>query len=168
MIWGTKLHNTFDDDWEDEYPDGTQIIPTLDEYFDKIEEEYKVDNDDEVILEKGRNEKGFYLTSEEILTECEKSKTINQPTPELIQMFFQIAEGVKPKLKKADQDTKNACVNYAVTRCWEKKWLTYDINRSKNLFSYFTTVIINDMKTYRNYINSHSNRHISFETINLD
>lgn len=107
----------------------------------------------------------FYIKPEDFQQEYDKAILIDEVTPNLLKMFFTIAEKSSVLLKLKNQQDIDACVNFAVSICWATKWKKYNIDRTSNIFSFFTTVILNDMRTHKNFIQKNKDSSISIDAI---
>ena len=58
----------------------------------------------------------------------------------------------------------NACVNYAITEAYYK-WHTFNQQKSNNIFSFYTTMILNDMKIHYKQITKGKKINISIDSI---
>lgn len=79
---------------------------------------------------------------------------------DLLNDFRLISENFMVLYNLRDDHLKNAVINYAVCEAW-RKWKTYNPDRSNNIFSFFTTMISNDLKIHYNYMNHHRKTSIS-------
>jgi hypothetical protein len=105
----------------------------------------------------------YYVKPEEFHEEYNKSLILDKPTDKLLKMFERIGKGYSTTFRgnKLDQD---ACVNYALCEAW-KKWKKYDEKRSKNIFSFFTQMIKNDMAQHHNKIFHKKELYISIDAM---
>lgn len=114
--------------------------------------------------------KKHYLTAEELQEEYDKSLLFGEPTSKLLEMFEKIARNSYKifKREKVNSTTNHqddeAIINYAISEAW-RKWRKYDPRVTKNIFSFFTTVILNDCRTHYNKLRQHKNKHISIDAI---
>ena len=78
----------------------------------------------------------------------------------LLDDFFLLAKNIYKTLGQETDLDRDACINYAVTEAW-LKWDKYTPERSSNMFAFFTSMIMNDLRIHYNYLNRVSNRSIS-------
>lgn len=110
------------------------------------------------------SKKRNYIEPEDFHNEYELSLINDEPTAKLISMFEKIAVGLSSTLPQFNKIDTDATINYGVTEAW-KKWKKYNPERSNNIFSFFTTIIFNDMRTHHNQIKKNRKRHISIDAI---
>lgn len=113
-----------------------------------------------------KKRKNYYLEPKVFAEEYQKSVDQGEPTIKLIKYFELIARKYNTVLSSiyTNKTDIDACVNYAVTEAW-LKWDKYDPERSSNLFSFFTTMLSNDMKHHYNKIWKGRKRNISIEAL---
>lgn len=107
----------------------------------------------------------FYVRPEDFQEAFTKSIEVNEPTEKLLKIFFKISKHSSVLLNLQNKQDIDACVNYAVTEAWNGKWRKYNSNRSTNIFSFFTTMLLNDMRTHKNVIQKNKGRCLSIDTI---
>jgi DNA-directed RNA polymerase specialized sigma subunit len=100
---------------------------------------------------KTEKEKNYYLPPDKFAEVYQAAKDNNNPTMLLFYCFRLIAENFSNVYNNTSQQDKDAIINYAISEAW-RKWDKFDPEVSKNLFSFFTTMISNDMKTHYNLI----------------
>lgn len=88
-----------------------------------------------------------YVPPEAFHKEYKLSQEKGEPTRKLLLMFEKIAKGYSSKYRFRNKLDIDACVNYALTEAW-LKWDRYDPERSSNIFSFFTSVIKNDINQH--------------------
>jgi hypothetical protein len=88
----------------------------------------------------------------------------NECTTQLIKYFEIIARHVSRIFYYSSKTDQESCINFAISEAY-RKWNKYNTFRSMNIFSFFTTMIKNDIQTHYNYINKHKNMHISIESL---
>lgn len=94
-----------------------------------------------------------YIKGKDFLVEHEKSLQQGNPSNKLMHYFKLIAENsfkILPNNEISPKD-KETIINYGVSEAW-RKWNTFDKTRTTNIFSYFTTVILNSMRDEYNLI----------------
>jgi hypothetical protein len=113
--------------------------------------------------------KNIYLPPEEFKQEYDSCLINNAPSEKLISYFEKIAKHVFPYTfgNFVNTHDKNACINFAVAEAW-KKWNKFDKNKSSNLFSFFTTMIINDMILHFNQLNNCKKQLISIDSLTIN
>ena len=115
-------------------------------------------------MSKNNNNKKYYVEPDEFHAEFELCKKLGSPSTKLMIMFEKIARGMSRTFFSINKIDTEAGISYAVTESWIK-WKKYDINRSENIFAFFTTVISNDLKTYYNKLTKYKNRNVSIDAI---
>lgn len=114
--------------------------------------------------DKEQNNKKYYVTPEEFHLEFKACLALDMPSPKLMVMFEKIARGRSRSFFSRNKIDTEAGISYAVTESW-LKWKKYDINRSSNIFAFFTQVITNDLKTYYNKLQKYDKQNISLDAI---
>jgi hypothetical protein len=110
------------------------------------------------------NKKKIYVTPKELLFEYDKSIEIGKPTEKLIVLFEKIAKHFGTVFDYKNKCDFNACVNYAISEAW-LKWDKFNPEKSDNLFSFYTTMISNDMRYQYKLINKGKNIQISIDSL---
>lgn len=108
----------------------------------------KVNN---IPVNKQKKKQKHYLPPEKFHAEYNKCVLLGEPSAKLIHFFELIAINFSKKYNNTAQKDKACIINFGVSEAW-KKWNRYDERRSTNIFSFFTTMISNDMKTHYNKI----------------
>ncbi|MCK9415714.1 hypothetical protein M0Q97_03525 [Candidatus Dojkabacteria bacterium] len=107
----------------------------------------------------------YFVTPKELKTEYNKSIDLGECTLNLLNMFKKIAErfsiGNYSYVNKIDF---NACVNYAVSEAYFK-WNKFDEEKSTNIFSFYTTMLSNDMKIHYKQLTRGKELNISLESL---
>lgn len=111
-----------------------------------------------------KKKNNIYAPKEKLIEEYNKSLEIGKPTDELINLFFKIAKNFIKTFHNVNACDDLACINYAVTECW-RKWNKFDPNKTDNIFSFYTTVIANDMMLHYKTINKGKKVNISIESL---
>lgn len=138
------------------------VVDINEDFTEDLDEEY------ERIFQNLPKKIGHYVTNIEIENEYNKSLIINEPTPKLIEYFGLIATNSSVLLGIKSKLDIGSCISYGISRAWEK-WDKYDPNNSQNYFSFYTTMILNDMRTHRDRaINKNSNKMVYFADIFMD
>lgn len=110
------------------------------------------------------NTKKYYIKPEDFHQEFTECLAAGEPSSKLMIMFEKIARGKSRTFFSNNKIDTEAGISYAVTEAW-LKWKKYDINRSENIFAFFTTIIDNDLKTYYNKLTKYKKRNISIDAI---
>lgn len=105
-----------------------------------------------------------YVSQQELFIEWSKSIEQGKCTDKLIMYFRRIAKRFMSSLQYINKQDINACVEYAVAEAWQK-WDTFNPERSSNIFSYFTTMIANDIKLHYRLITKGKDLAISIESL---
>lgn len=95
-------------------------------------------------VKQGRRKHNHYLDKKEFAAELVKSKLEGQLTPLAIKMFERLIFHIQRRLFYKDKEMQQECASEAMTII-VANWRTYDIQKSPNAFSYFTTTILNGM-----------------------
>ena len=108
------------------------------------------------------DEMGIYLTAEKLRNDFEESLKLNKCSKALLDDFQLIAVNAIRRLNNGNEKhiDKDACINYAVSEAW-KKWKLFNPEKTTNIFSFYTTMILNDMRIHYNYLNKWNGRCIS-------
>ena len=105
-----------------------------------------------------------YVSQRELFEEWSKSIEQGKCTDTLIVYFRRIGKRFLESLPYINNCDRNACVEYATAEAWQK-WHTYDPERTANIFSYFTTMIANDIKLHYRHITKGKELNISIESL---
>lgn len=111
-----------------------------------------------------RAKSNYYVDPKEFIAEYHKSVELGKPTNKLIAFFTKIATGFISLYNGKNQCDTNACINYAVAEAWQK-WNKFDETRSDNIFSFFTTIISNDLRLHYKQITKGKERKIYIESL---
>lgn len=95
-------------------------------------------------VKQGRRKNNHYLDKKEFAAELVKSKLEGQLTPLAVKMFERLIFHIQRRLFYKDKEMQQECASEAMAII-VANWRTYDIQRSPNAFSYFTTTILNGM-----------------------
>jgi len=106
----------------------------------------------------------IYVTKQELTDEYNKSLKIGKPTEKFMVLITKIAKNFIKTFKNTNTCDTNACVNYAVAEVW-MKWNKFDPTKSDNIFSFFTTMISNDIIYHWKYINRGKKVNISIDSL---
>ena len=106
----------------------------------------------------------IYVTPKEFLFEYNKSIDVGKPTDKLVILFTRIAKNFATTFDYKNKCDLDACVNYAVSEAWQK-WSKFDSEVSDNIFSFYTTMISNDLKIHFKYITKGKFVNISIDAL---
>lgn len=106
----------------------------------------------------------IYLKPKTFLEDYNKSIELGKPTDNLISHFTKIARRFGAQFDNINKIDFDACVNYAVTEAWIK-WYKYDSQRTDNIFSFFTTMLANDMRLHYKQLNKGKELRISIDSL---
>ena len=113
---------------------------------------------------KSSSQSNYYVTPTEIDTEYNKSIEKGSPTDRLILIFQKIATKFATTYRYVNDCDRRSCINYAVAECWQK-WNTFNPELSSNLFSFYTTLISNDLRIAWNNLNRYKSTSISLDAL---
>lgn len=106
----------------------------------------------------------IYLSQKDLKEEYFKSVEAKAATSRLLHMFQKIAKNFIRQYDSPNKIDTDACVNYAVAEAWQK-WNKYNPEVSDDIFSFYTTMIANDMKLHYKQINKGKELNISIESL---
>lgn len=113
---------------------------------------------------KSKPKSNQYLPPEKFLKEYNLSVEQGQPTDRLIQMFKLLATEFSKVWVHTNKCDRDACINFAVSEAW-RKWDKFDTNVSNNLFSFFTTIISNDLRLHYKKLTKSKDINISIDAL---
>nr|DAJ29024.1 MAG TPA: RNA polymerase sigma factor [Caudoviricetes sp.] len=105
-----------------------------------------------------------YVTKQMLQAEWDLSLKADKCSDKLLNMFRKIANHVATIFVFNSISDRNAIIEAGVLVAWEK-WKTYDIKKTDNIFSYFTTIILNGMRGHYKEITKHKAVNISIEAL---
>ena len=108
--------------------------------------------------------KKHYLTQKDFLEEYNKCLEDGKASSKLTLMFEKIAKNFAKTFDVVNRCDTLACINYAVAEAWIK-WDKFNPEISDNIFSFFTTMISNDMKLHYKTLNKGKNVNISLDAL---
>ncbi len=117
-----------------------------------------------IIQNTPKKKSNIYCTPKELLEEYNKSAELGKSTDKLLVLFTKIAKHYSTTFDSKNKCDLNACINYAVSEAWQK-WHKYNPEVSDNIFSFFTTMIDNDMKLHYKQITRGKSINISIESL---
>lgn len=109
-------------------------------------------------------ESKHYVNKQALQNAWDESIKTGECSNELLNMFRKIANHVATIFVFNSISDKKAIIEAGVTIAWEK-WKTYDIKKTDNIFSYFTTIILNGMRGHYKEITKHKAVNISIEAL---
>jgi len=83
-----------------------------------------------------------YVNPDELKKEILLSKEKNELTPRAVEMLMLMAEGASRKLRYKDEEDRKDCIAFAMMDV-VKYWRSYDPEKSKYPFAYYTQIIKN-------------------------
>ena len=83
-----------------------------------------------------------YVNPDEFRKEIQLSKEKNELTPRAVEMLMLMAEGASKKLRYKDEEDRKDCIAFALMDV-VKYWRSYDPEKSKYPFAYYTQIIKN-------------------------
>jgi len=83
-----------------------------------------------------------YVNPEELKKEILLSKERDELTPRAVEMFMLMANEASKKLKYKDEEDRKDCIAFALMDV-VKYWRSYDPEKSKYPFAYYTQIIKN-------------------------
>lgn len=96
--------------------------------------------------------------------EYAKAIEAGKPTDKLLEYFQKIAKHYATTFIYKNKCDCDAVVNYALTEAW-RKWDKYDEQKSDNIFSFFTTMIANDIRLHYKKITKGKKVNISIDAL---
>jgi hypothetical protein len=107
----------------------------------------------------------IYASPKELTEEYYKSIEKGTPTEKLVVLFQKIAKHFSTTFtaqhNKCDID---ACINFGTSEAWQK-WDKFNPETSDNIFSFYTTMISNDMRLHYNLITRGKHNQISIDAL---
>jgi hypothetical protein len=121
---------------------------------------------DDILEDQDNNSEksNYYLDPKNLMVEYENCVKNNECSTKLINYFEIIARHFARTFYYSSKSELDEYVNYAVEEAYIK-WHKFNKSRTLNIFSFFTTMIKNDLQTRYNYMNKHKAVHISIETL---
>lgn len=112
----------------------------------------------------GRRKANHYVSAKELYEEYNNSITIGKCSDKLLMYFTRISKKFATTFDNINKCDLDATVNYAVSEAWQK-WDTFNPQRTDNIFSFYTTMIANDMKYHYKIITKGKSMNISIESL---
>jgi len=113
---------------------------------------------------KEKIKQNIYLDPKVLFTEYDKSIELGRPTDKLVILFQKIAKNYATTFNTSNKCDLNACINFGVSEACQK-WNKYDTEKSDNIFSFYTTIISNDMRLHFKEITKGKGRQISLDAL---
>lgn len=110
------------------------------------------------------SKQNYYVTPIEINNEYYKSVENGKPTDKLLNIFQKIATKFATTYKYINDCDRRSCINYAVSEAWQK-WNEFKPEVTSNLFSFYTTMISNDLRIAWNNLNRYKSTSISLDAL---
>ena len=111
-----------------------------------------------------KKKQNIYLDPKVLFTEYDKSIELGKPTEKLIILFQKIAKNYATTFNSNNKCDLNACINFGVSEAWQK-WNKFNSEKSDNIFSFYTTIISNDMKLHFKEITKGKGKQISLDAL---
>ena len=86
--------------------------------------------------------KNQYVKPDDLKREILLSKEKNELTPAAIEMLWRMAKEASKKLRYKDEEDRKDCISFAMEDVL-KYWRSYDPEKSKYPFAYYTQIIKN-------------------------
>lgn len=105
-----------------------------------------------------------YVSAKELYEEYNKSLQLGKCSDKLLLYFRRIAKRFASTFEYVNKADADAVVEYAVAEAWQK-WDTFDPQKTNNIFSFYTTMLANDMKLHYKQLTKGKNLNISIESL---
>lgn len=105
-----------------------------------------------------------YVSAKELYEEYNKSLQLGKCSDKLLIYFRRIAKRFASTFEYINKADADAVVEYAIEEAWQK-WDTFDPQKTNNIFSFYTTMLANDMKLHYKQITKGKNLNISIESL---
>ena len=106
----------------------------------------------------------IYLKPKDLLNEYNLSIDLGKPTDKLLTLFQKICRHFATTFEYKNKCDLDACINYAVSEAW-LKWDKFDSEKSDNIFSFYTTMLSNDMRLHYKTITKGKATSISIDAL---
>ena len=110
-----------------------------------------------------RKEK-HYVSPAELRQEYIKSLEQNRCTDKLLMYARRILKRFTTTLEYVNKCDLDACIEYALGEFFIK-WNTFDETKTKNIFSYYTTILVNDLRMHYKLLNKGKDISISIDAL---
>lgn len=118
--------------------------------------------DDEFLYSGRKNNQ--YVSAKELYEEYNNSLQLGKCSDKLLLYFRRIAKRFASTFEYVNKADADAVVEYAVAEAWQK-WDTFDPQKTNNIFSFYTTMLANDMKLHYKQLTKGKNLNISIESL---
>lgn len=108
--------------------------------------------------------KKHYVSQNELFVEFNNSITEGKCTDKLLMYARRITKRFSTTLEYTNKCDLDACIEYALGEFYQK-WSTFDPARTNNIFSYYTTMLANDMKLHYKQLNKGKELQISIDAL---
>ena len=105
-----------------------------------------------------------YVSAKELYEEYNKSLQLGKCSDKLLLYFRRIVKRFASTFEYVNKADADAVVEYAVAEAWQK-WDTFDPQKTNNIFSFYTTMLANDMKLHYKQLTKGKNLNISIESL---
>lgn len=105
-----------------------------------------------------------YVSAKELYEEYNNSLQLGKCSDKLLIYFRRIAKRFASTFEYVNKADADAVIEYAVAEAWQK-WDTFDPQKTNNIFSFYTTMLANDMKLHYKQITKGKNLNISIESL---
>lgn len=105
-----------------------------------------------------------YVSAKELYEEYNNSLQLGKCSDKLLLYFRRIAKRFASTFEYVNKADADAVVEYAVAEAWQK-WDTFDPQKTNNIFSFYTTMLANDMKLHYKQLTKGKNLNISIESL---
>lgn len=116
------------------------------------------------MIENTTYQKKEYVNAKKLLEAFNESCVLGKCNDRLLLMFQKIAKHFSTTFRYVNKCDELACINYAVSEAWQK-WTKFDPEKSSNIFSFFTTMISNDLKLYYKKLTKGKGSQISIDSL---
>ena len=111
-----------------------------------------------------KRKSNHYLSQKELFDEYMNSISAGKCSDKLLSYFSRLAKRIATTFEYVNYQDLHAVVNYAISEAWQK-WDSFDPERSNNIFSFYTTMIMNDMRNHYKEITRGKELNISIESL---
>lgn len=111
-----------------------------------------------------KRKSNHYVSAAELRQEYLKSLEQNKCTDKLLMYARRILKRFTTTLEYVNKCDLDACIEYALGEFFIK-WNTFDENKTKNIFSFYTTILVNDLRMHYKQINKGKDICISIDAL---
>ncbi len=105
-----------------------------------------------------------YVSAAELWEEYNKSMEQGRCTDKLLLYARRIIKRFASTLETINKCDLDACIEYAVGEFFQK-WDTFDPQRTKKIFSFYTTMLANDLRMHYKLINKNKDLFLSIDSL---